>query len=77
MDGDAEDVVQDTCVRTTYCLDSDRLKTRSTPHGEDALHALKRVLRHTQFRSKRSRFITLPHAFTKSRTNLSFPSASA
>jgi hypothetical protein len=38
---------------------------------------LKRVLCHTQRRSKRSRFITLAHAFAKSRTNLSFPSASA
>ena len=43
----------------------------------DAFHALKRVPRHTQRSSKRSRVITLAHALTKSRTNFSFPSAAA
>ena len=37
----------------------------------------KRILLYTHFRSKRSRDITLAHAFTKSRTNISFPSAAA
>ena len=44
---------------------------------QDALHPLKRVPLQTHCRSKRSRVMTLAHAFTKSRTNFSWPSPAA